>query len=377
MSTNYISIIFFFLYYCFFFSFSLYPSFSSATCVLRCDVQGICYVAEGAVCEFIEDSNEDTSNENEHERHKRDAHQENAGKGNNPNLRSAIFVLSERCQNTLRCGRKDSNPIKPPTKVNSVITCCLNCLHFYPPCTSISFKKSNAECKLWNFLGLPFNHNTDEMIYYSIKPYVTDCSQIAKTLPRSKSGRYAVAYGRETVLVVCEIKDKEGWTVLQKRQNSSFNFNRTWEEYRRGFGDLRSDFWLGNEFIYKLTSGGKFHLRIEAHTRTGNVFSATYASFKIRQESENYKLSVGDTIGQNDDGGHAFFEASSTSFSTYDRDNDQNKDKNCASEGGGGWWFRLCWNSCYFNGLYTLSSKCDINIEQPQLSRTIMMIKRV
>ncbi|XP_033110189.1 uncharacterized protein LOC117111386 [Anneissia japonica] len=41
----------------------------------------------------------------------------------------------------------------------------------------------------------------------------TDCSQIPKGLPRSKSGIYALTTGKETFLAMCEIDDNEGWTV--------------------------------------------------------------------------------------------------------------------------------------------------------------------
>lgn len=48
-----------------------------------------------------------------------------------------------------------------------------------------------------------------------------------------------------------------GWIVFQRRFNGSVDFYRDWNAYKHGFGDLRSEFWLGNEKIHQLTSEGE------------------------------------------------------------------------------------------------------------------------
>ena len=41
--------------------------------------------------------------------------------------------------------------------------------------------------------------------------------------------------------------------VLQKRDNADISFNRTYEEYVKGFGDKRGNHWLGlRKFVLKL-----------------------------------------------------------------------------------------------------------------------------
>ncbi|XP_062592555.1 fibrinogen C domain-containing protein 1-like [Saccostrea cucullata] len=35
------------------------------------------------------------------------------------------------------------------------------------------------------------------------------------------------------------------WTVIQRRRSGSINFNRTWADYKGGFGNLGDSFWIG------------------------------------------------------------------------------------------------------------------------------------
>ena len=53
-----------------------------------------------------------------------------------------------------------------------------------------------------------------------------------------------------------------GWTVIQRRMDGSVDFYKTWDEYKQGFGNLQSEFWLGNDHIYQLTNQGILHFKI-------------------------------------------------------------------------------------------------------------------
>ncbi|CAF3601716.1 unnamed protein product, partial [Rotaria sp. Silwood2] len=48
------------------------------------------------------------------------------------------------------------------------------------------------------------------------------------------------------------------WTVIQHRINGTIDFYHGWNDYKNGFGDLRTEFWLGNEKIHLLTNQGKY-----------------------------------------------------------------------------------------------------------------------
>ncbi|XP_064601740.1 ficolin-3-like [Liolophura sinensis] len=43
----------------------------------------------------------------------------------------------------------------------------------------------------------------------------------------------------------------KGWMVVQFRNSGQQDFNKTWQEYKVGFGNLSSEFWLGNEYLWQ------------------------------------------------------------------------------------------------------------------------------
>ena len=63
--------------------------------------------------------------------------------------------------------------------------------------------------------------------------------------------------------VFCDQKTAGGgWTVFQKWQDGSVNFVRGWNDYKRGFGNLYGEFWLGLDKIHLLTVSGGYKLRV-------------------------------------------------------------------------------------------------------------------
>ncbi|CAH1226529.1 ANGPT2 [Branchiostoma lanceolatum] len=72
-----------------------------------------------------------------------------------------------------------------------------------------------------------------------------------------------------------------GWTVIQRRQDGSVPFNRTWEEYKQGFGDKNGEYWLGNENIHLLTQQKNYKLRIDMSDWQGHSRYAEYSTFRL------------------------------------------------------------------------------------------------
>ena len=88
-----------------------------------------------------------------------------------------------------------------------------------------------------------------------------------------------------------------GWTVFQKRMNGSVDFYRDWADYKRGFGNLSGEFWLGLDKIHRLTSSGGYKLRVDLKDFAGNIVYAEYASFGVGSEITKYQLTVANYSG--------------------------------------------------------------------------------
>ena len=84
-----------------------------------------------------------------------------------------------------------------------------------------------------------------------------------------------------------------GWTVFQKRRDGSVDFHRNWDAYKRGFGNVRGEFWLGLDKIHRLTLGNNTKLHVDLEDNHGNTAFAEYDSFTVASERAKYRLSLG------------------------------------------------------------------------------------
>lgn len=182
-----------------------------------------------------------------------------------------------------------------------------------------------------------------------------DCSDY-NVLEVKKNGVYRVTPDPRngTFEVFCEMESfGGGWTVIQQRLNGSVSFNRTWAEYKKGFGNLRGEFWLGNDYIHLLTKAKDMILRIELEDFEGVREYAKYDEFYVANEYLRYRLSVS---GYSGTAGNAIsfnkhFNHDQKFFSTPDRDNDMYTSGNCGAYYSSGWWFDACM-SANLNGKY-------------------------
>eukprot|EP00058_Branchiostoma_floridae_P006195 XP_002591683.1 hypothetical protein BRAFLDRAFT_223439 [Branchiostoma floridae] len=194
-------------------------------------------------------------------------------------------------------------------------------------------------------------------------PAARDCVEVYER-GSVTNGVYVIkplSYPGDPFPVYCDMENKNGgWTTVQRRQDGTVDFNRTWEEYQLGFGDLEGEFWLGLDKLHALTSVGKYILHLDFTDWEGGRAFTEYSSFRVGGEKEDYTLHLsGYFTGST--GGDAMLRPVSLSgkkFSTRDRDNDE-CGCNCAEKfGGGGWWYWRCGDS-YLNGKYHNSHKCE------------------
>ena len=84
--------------------------------------------------------------------------------------------------------------------------------------------------------------------------------------------------------------DGGGWTILQRRSNGNVSFDRLWDDYKNGFGNVeKGDFWLGLQNMYLLTKQVRASLRIDLIDWEDEHRYAEYERIKIGHEKRYYK----------------------------------------------------------------------------------------
>ena len=151
-----------------------------------------------------------------------------------------------------------------------------------------------------------------------------------------------------TTSVYCDTRTADGgWTVIQRRVDGSVDFNRSWSDYEKGFGDLNGELWYGLKSINCLTQTGQWELRIDFEFKNKTRSYLHYNEFKVRSATDEYRLTIGGFTGITPTHPFATKPLNGMKFSTYDNDNDQSGG-NCAAKTGAavgneGWWYKDCW----------------------------------
>ncbi|KAH8336126.1 hypothetical protein KR074_003533, partial [Drosophila pseudoananassae] len=143
--------------------------------------------------------------------------------------------------------------------------------------------------------------------------------------------------GSDPFKVVCMSSWKvgSGWLHVYSKRYKSQKFNRTYEDYERGFGDVgigwNDEFFIGLNRLHHLTNGKPHEVFLwtgEGDRRCGN--------FVVGDKSEAYKVkSIGNCTGDD----LWIMPKLGSKFSTFDRDADGVPDRNLAKEERYGWWF--------------------------------------
>ncbi|XP_062601979.1 angiopoietin-related protein 1-like isoform X1 [Saccostrea cucullata] len=134
--------------------------------------------------------------------------------------------------------------------------------------------------------------------------------------------------------VRCEHGISGSYALIMARLNGTEHFNRSWREYRRGFGNPDFNHWLGLDNIHYLTARGYHILTVYMIDWYAVSKAVRYFHFNV-SGAPNYQLSIRDYLGQVPDD---LLYNHGMNFATYDKP-DYN---NCAQKLRAGWWYNDC-----------------------------------
>ena len=111
-----------------------------------------------------------------------------------------------------------------------------------------------------------------------------------------------------------------GWLVVQRRQDGSVDFNRTWLEYEDEFGNLTGEFWYGLRALHCLTGQGDWEMRMDIKLANGTNIFLQYEQFKVASAKDKYRLTIARSQGTTT---NPMASQNGMYFTTKDSDNDR------------------------------------------------------
>ncbi|XP_066939780.1 techylectin-5A-like [Macrobrachium rosenbergii] len=193
-----------------------------------------------------------------------------------------------------------------------------------------------------------------QILWFDVGPQIRNCRDVQRQ-GNTTSGIYLIFPYKccpdVPLQVFCDMEtDGGGWTVIQRRADIEprEDFYRTWMEYALGFGNLKGEFWLGNDNIHALTDQTLNEIRFDLADFKDNTRWAKYKFFYLHDRSSSYKLEVVEYSG---DAGDSFTTHSGAQFSAKDIDNDAHPPESCSVMYKGAWWYKAC-HASNLNGQY-------------------------
>jgi len=179
-----------------------------------------------------------------------------------------------------------------------------------------------------------------------------DCTH-AQQHGYKESGIYRIKLPgeRKSVKVWCDFDlDPGGWIIIQRRIDGKTDFNRGMEMYKKGFGRVKSEYWIGLDILHRLTNNSNlsYKLHVEMEDWNNNRRFAEYEGFRVLGEDRMYQLNIAHYSGN---AGDSMTRNNHMRFSTRDSDNDLSRQTNCGEIHEAGWWFNSCGDS-NINGVY-------------------------
>jgi len=217
----------------------------------------------------------------------------------------------------------DGTIVCPVTPANNTIegsgslaNCAAWCKRY--ACTIYSYHANTTNCQIYNYVP-NYYENFDDCTSYMI----STTSNI-------------VAYN--TTLCTTRMN---GYQLLSQRLDSGLYFNRSWADFKNGFGSQSGYYWIGNDVLSSLTSSKSCSARFDIQASVNQVwYMALYSSLVVDNEAANYKIHIAGYTGNATD--EMIWYHNNMLFTTYDRDNDLYAGQNCALWDQGGFWHNAC-----------------------------------
>lgn len=92
--------------------------------------------------------------------------------------------------------------------------------------------------------------------------------------------------------------------MLLRRKNNTVFVNRLWNDYKDGFGNANSDYWVGLKHMHEMTRRSHRYLVVRLFFRSNSssepiLSTAAYKRFAVKNESYSYRLKIADYDGKN------------------------------------------------------------------------------
>lgn len=270
--------------------------------------------------------------------------------------------------------------------VSSAIECHLLCNQNNGNCKSFNVLQrwingeEMFECQTFNYSGNIKENNTLFKMKINSKYYILSVQQQTvkscmewKNRGFHENGVYLIEVDNESTRVYCDmVSYGGGWIVISRDIGSDEStFHKSWKEYKQGFGDISNLFWIGNEWLHKVTTSKNVEVLVIAQGSSGLKGHSICKNFRIESEENNYGLSKDIALVE---GYQSFDLIAGKPFSTKDKDNEGYIDRNCAYNRKAGWWYSPFDSACgmiFLNGPYKKWPKGKTG----DLKKTYVMIR--
>ena len=140
--------------------------------------------------------------------------------------------------------------------------------------------------------------------------------------------------------------------MIDRRQDGSVSYNRLWQDYKEGFGDVSGEFYLGNENVHLLTKDREMMIYLQVWAFDGTKYAVGLKGFFIEDEANKYRLHAGTYEFGSSDFANDWTFHDGMKFTTAGNDNDLLNTNNCGTYWKTGWWFNACGN-LYLHNVYS------------------------